>query len=477
MSVVRIIVAATLLVATGLYLKHQPRLSGDYSITVVPPTCEEHGYSLYTDTSSGATEIRELVAALGHSFVDEELIQETGEVEPQYLRRICRTCGKEEVQVTYPKTSIARLSLYGSLDGIGKTSEVPLDAEFVGEGIEFQGYTSLKYQGHESLSYEKKNYTIKFYLDEQHEKKNKLVFNHWRPEHKYILKANAIDPSQCRNLVCADVWADMVKSRGSGTMQLKNLSNYGAVDGFPVALYINDEFGGLYTMNLHKDDDLFGMEDGRDQAIMIINRSDKGESLFREEAAFTELGAWEVEYCGTSDTTWAKTRINELIHFVCDSNDEAFRRDLSQWLDVDSAIDYLIAMYALGLEAHGAEDLILVTYGKNTPWICSLYDMEDAFSSPGNMAESLLWERLQDVFFPEICQRYAQLRQTILSPEMLCARVEAFTAKIPIAFYEADAKINHIAMYTTEEAKMLQEQIWRCVTEADTRFHYAEKVR
>ena len=76
-------------------------------------------------------------------------------------------------------------------------------------------------------------------------------------EHKYILKANYADVTQSRNLICADVWSDMAASRANVHPRLVRTSNYGAVDGFPVSVWHNSEFLGLYTLNLHKDDDLF----------------------------------------------------------------------------------------------------------------------------------------------------------------------------------------------------------------------------
>ena len=116
---------------------------------------------------------------------------------------------------------------------------------------------------------------------------------------KYILKANYNDPSHCRNVVCADIWAEMVQSRARLPRELTVLSNYGAADGFPVSVYLNDEFHGLYTLTLHKDDDLFGMEDGKKQALLILNDASSEEAYFRAETSFGLGSPWEIEFCGT----------------------------------------------------------------------------------------------------------------------------------------------------------------------------------
>lgn len=459
-ALLRVVGAIVLLaIAIGFlaYRRSRPEVREQlYNITVIPPTCTASGYSLYTSKENGSTFIDDTVPATGHSFG--QWVTETDLDSLQCLTqyRTCTVCGATEENTGYPQLEIPVLALEGSLDGIGKKDEVDMTAEYISEDTNFSCYATLKYQGHESLSYEKKNYTLKLFSDEGHNQKNKLTFSHWNAEHKYILKANYIDPSMCRNLICADIWAEMAACREGLAPQLKDLSNYGAVDGFPIALYLNGEFQGLYTMNLHKDDDLFGMSDGEKQAIMIVNTVSSEEAFFRSESEFSNSSPWEVEYCGTEDAQWAKDKLNELIAFVMESDDETFRADLGRYLDVNSAIDYLISIYALGLSSHGASDLVLVTYGADSPWIASLYDMESAFglSADGSTAlepsaflpsrtdsgtGNLLWDRLLRNFFPEIQARYTQLRETLLDPDALCGRVTDYTARIPESLYQADA--------------------------------------
>jgi len=353
------------------------------------------------------------------------------------------------------------VSLDGSLDGIGKKTEVAMMAGFDGPEASFTSFATLKYQGHESLSFDKKNYTLKFWEDEAHTDKNKMVFSHWNEENKYILKANYIDPSGCRNLICADVWAAVAASRESTPAEFAKLSNFGAVDGFPIALYINGQYQGLYNMNLHKDDDLFGMSDGEKHAILITNEGTQPEANFRAISEFNEDSAWEVEFCGTEDRTWAQEKLNDFITFVMESDDETFCRELGNYLDVNSAMDYLLSIYALGLTHHGASDLVLVCYDKDEPWTASMYDMETAFglAADGKAyvaadaflpyqqegiwisgTDNLLWDRLVANFYPELCQRYGQLRQQILAPQTLQTMVKDFTGSISAEVYtENDA--------------------------------------
>lgn len=466
----------------ALYLHNRNARNRTYETVVIPPTCTDSGYTLATNMLTGGTEVWDLVPATGHSFGDWQISRAGTDVEPTLFVRQCSLCGYEDVKADYPETGISVLALSGSLEGIGKKTEVPVMAALSGPEGEFDTYATVKHQGHSTLVYNKKNYTMKLYSDRERMDKLKLVFSHWNKENKYILKANYQDPSQCRNLVCADIWAEMVSSREQVPEQLKKLSNYGAVDGFPVALYHDYEFSGLYTMNLHKDDDLFGMKDDKAHAIMILNHTDGQEAFFRENARFAgDDTPWEVEFCGTEDKTWAKEHLNELIDFVQTSDDETFCRDLGKYLDVDSAVDYLIAMYALGLSEHCAKDLVLVCYGSEDPWICSMYDMEEAFDREGVMpawdgkhwdsgTDSLLWDRIFNAYPERILERYAQLRQSVLEPQKLCKAVEDFVSAVPTQLYQADAERNGTEAHTDAHTKEMTENICGLIEQLDEIF-------
>lgn len=478
----RILCAALILAAAGAYVHTQLKKTNEYTRQTFSPTCTDSGYTLYTNQLTGATEVRDVVPALGHDPGQAETVQEGTELEPEVCAYRCKRCDAEITQVSYPELALPRLSLDGDWDGIGKKQEVPLTAEFVSGDLQFSVPATAKHQGHSTLAFDKKNYTVKFYRDDDREEKYKIELHHWNPENKYILKANYQDPSQCKNLVCADIWASIVKSRQNPAPQLARTSNYGAVDGFPVVLYANHRFQGLYTMNLHKDDDLFAMEDGQHHAIMIVNHTDSDEAWFRAEAEFGEDTPWEVEFCGTEDPTWAKDRLNALIRFVNDSDDETFSRELHKHLDIDSAVDYFIAMYALGLQEHCAKDLILFTYGENDPWTLSMYDMEEAFDPEGVMPKlnngvwdsgtgSLFWDRFLNTFSQQIAARYSQLRGDILSADSTQNQIQNYIGQIPAAYYKADADKNGYPAFDPTDADSMIRSVHGMCGELDSLFN------
>lgn len=441
-------------VALGLYYFQKEKIER----TVVEATCTEDGYILTTELDTGTTTIEHLIAE-GHAFQ-----AWTTDAETDMQTRVCKKCGfQEQIRVsTIPEGKLPKLYLTGSLDGIGKKVKVALEADFQSEEENFQCYAITTLQGHSTFGYPKRNYTIRFYNDPQGISKHQLQFGSWNKEHKYILKANYHDQSLCRNLVGARIWSAMTASRSNLSPRIARLPSFGAVDGFPVEVYLNGDFFGLYTMNLHKDEDLYQMKDGEQSALVICNRQITDESLFRAPAIFSAdySSDWEIEYCGTLDETWAKERFNALIDFVMTSSDQEFREQLAAQMDVDAAIDYLLFIYALGMPQSGAKDLVMLSYGD--VWIPSAYDMDEAFGldtlnirylSPEDFlpvckegiwhsgTNSLLWDRLLNGFEHEIRARYAALRSEALSEEKMLALVNTFISDIPETLYDMDGNL------------------------------------
>ena len=128
--------------------------------------------------------------------------------------------------------------------------------KYESDSIKLDKYATLKIQGSSSIVYDKKNYTIKFYNDENCLDKFKVDFG-WGRESKYVLKANWLDKTHSRNIVTARLAAQVQKKY----TVLTNTPNNGLIDGFPVEVYLNNEFYGLYTLNIPKDEWLYGMDD------------------------------------------------------------------------------------------------------------------------------------------------------------------------------------------------------------------------
>ena len=400
-----------------------------------------------------------------HNF-EEVKRSEPGEFEPGQVIYRCSDCGEEKNERILANGKLPQIYFDGETYGIKKDSPVIVKAEYVDEDTHFSTYASIKYQGHTAIVYDKKNYTVKFFKDKNLEEKNKLSLHGWKKSHKYCLKANYIDFSQARNIVSANIWSDVVGSRETIDKNIAELQYYGAIDGYPVMVFLNNEYQGVYTMNIPKDDDTYNIADDKNEAMFVINSTNSDSSYFKANLSEGDKkSVYDLEYCygeNEGNTEWAYESLDRLISFVIQNDGEEFKSGIGQYLDVDSAIDYLITAYYLGLTDNFAKNAILLTYD-GQKWIFSLYDLDTAFglafdatkffgpeellpvkNQDGTISSStgsLLWDKLLINFRERLSNRYFELRGTILDNEKIIARYRNFMDQIPKEYYEEDLKI------------------------------------
>ena len=336
------------------------------------------------------------------------------------------------------------LKLSGNTGAMSKDNAVTLDYTY---GTQ-KGTCTCKWQGSSSLSYVKKNYTIKF--DNAFE-----AVEGWGTQNRYCFKANYIDHSHARNLVNAKLWGEVVKSRSNVPAELTGLPNYGAVDGFPVVIMLNDEFHGLYTFNIPKDSWMFGMGAGTQEAILCAGNACPANG-FKEEATLVGENDLEIEYITDEDnTTWAVTSVNNLISACINSTGSDLDTTIANMLDWQSAIDYYIFTVLLEGQDMTLKNYLLVTFN-GTKWYFSAYDMDSTHGLHWN-GQSFLSANVSPTFESFANQhrvmeliktykkdalkaRYAQLRETVLSESNLATLVNNFTGKIPSPVYMQDVK-------------------------------------
>ena len=326
--------------------------------------------------------------------------------------------------------------------------------DYYSKTTEYHGWVEIKCQGNSSMAYPKKNFTIKLYKDKAKTGKLKIDFKGWGKQSKFVLKANWIDITHARNVVSARIWGDIVKSR-SGYANLPELlrtsPNQGAIDGLPVIVYGNGCYQGRYTLNIPKDKWMNNMDDTLDTHCILCGENYYS-GCFLQSAAINGTD-WTDELHDVVPAT-IKTRWNEVITFVKDSTDADFKANLNNYIDVESAIDYLLyGIISTGFDAFG-KNQIYMTYD-GIKWIASMYDMDSTWglwwdgsrfvatdyareqfqdmtkasdcSGEGNK----LYVRLQNLFINQIKARYTELRQTIFTYPYLVNKFEEFTQICP----------------------------------------------
>lgn len=325
---------------------------------------------------------------------------------------------------------------------------------YISKTEDIKGYCKTKAQGNSSMSYPKKNQTVKLYKDAECTEKLKVDFKGWGKQNKFCFKANWIDLTHARNIVSARLWGDVVKSRFNYAEipeLLRTSPNQGAVDGFPVKVYANGVYQGRYTINIPKDAWMANMDDELDEHCILCGENYVS-GCFRAEAVI-DGSDWSDEIHGTVPDA-IKNRWNDAINFVRTSTDAEFVSGIGNYFDVASLIDYYIfGVVVCNMDGFGKNQLYHTYDGQK--WFATVYDMDCTFGTYfysllaynyarnsyedfKNGGGNLLYIRLESLFVDEIIARYAELKNGALSLSNIINRFERFTDIAPPYLVEED---------------------------------------
>ncbi len=339
----------------------------------------------------------------------------------------CTVCGDLDTAV-YPK-----MCFTGDISGMTtKADERDIKIDFYYGEKSFSGFAEIKIQGNSSLRYEKKNYTIKLFKDEKHDEKLKVDVG-WGKENKYCLKANWIDKTHSRNIISARIASAAQKKYNL----LPDAPNNGNVDGFPIEIYANGEFLGIYTFNIPKDEWTFNMDSDNPNHIVFCGEGWDAANLFK---AMPDFSTWALEVGEENSTTLNKFKA--LFDFVMNSSDTEFKENFSKHINLDAALNYYILADFFYLVDNRGKNMLFATYDGEL-WYPILYDMDTSwgvnYQGTGklpykteliNIEANLLFERINKCFPEKLAARYDELRQDLLKKENVMHMFAAFNQAI-----------------------------------------------
>lgn len=324
----------------------------------------------------------------------------------------------------------------------------------INENKQKNGWCKLSLQGNATLGYPKHNFNIQFYKDAGYKTKDKVDFMDLTDDKhpKWTLKANYNDYSQGRNVVSARLWGDVVHCRSNMSKALSDAPNHGAIDGHPVTVMMNDAYYGLYMYNMSKSDWMIGIDEDNPMHCAVSS------NLATDNTKWLSVGlsGWELEIPDTWQSpevdgvvTSVQAGFTALQTFVINSSDADFHAELSDYLDVPSAIDYLIYSFLVCNADSMNKNQFLVTWDAGKTWAFTAYDMDQTFGA-GFTSEipythnlftthpNHLFERLIANFYDEIMERYNILRSSVFSYNYVARELEMFFGEIPSGEREKD---------------------------------------
>ena len=374
-----------------------------------------------------------------------------------------------------------------------KTATV-MKFDYYSKTNEYHGYVDIKCQGNSSMSYPKKNFTIKPYKDKAKTTKLKIDFKGWGKQSKFVLKANWIDLTHARNVVSARLWGDIIKTRSDYATALPELlrtsPNQGAIDGFPVLVYSNGVYQGRYTLNIPKDKWMSNMDDALDTHCILCGENYQS-GCFR---ALPNINGsdWTDELHDVVPAS-IKTSWTNAIKFVMNSSDVEFKTNLSNYFDVNSLIDYyLYGLVSTNLDGFGKNQLFFCYDGVH--WIASVYDLDSTwglywngsrilptnyarnqYEDYANKTSNLLYNRLEQLYITQLKARYTELRKDVLSASHIIQKFEEFNDVCPKDIVQEDyasttggGKFTGIPSTTTNNIQQLRNNIVARLTYVDS---------
>ena len=298
----------------------------------------------------------------------------------------------------------------------------------------------------------KRNYNIKFDKDIK-------LFN-MREDNNWMLDAGQPDVFRMRNRIAMDIWNDMAHKPYYADKEPKALNG---VRGCMVEVFLNDEYRGIYNLSEKMDRKQMKLKKV-DKAGEIHGLLYKGESFENtsmndsiysyDNSSLTLLG-YEVKYpepgddCDTTD--WKPLiDANNRILILC-YDDEAFEKEIEEWLDVPVMIDYSVFLSSVNALDNSGKNMYWAIYDKATTNCMTLapWDLDCTFGQRwgGEMINEEA-DRTSPYFFADVVisgfynfyrtnalrfndrlnERYQELRQegNVLSTESLINRVTKY---------------------------------------------------
>ena len=339
-----------------------------------------------------------------------------------------------------------------------KKENVKAKIEYISKTHRFTAYMKYKLQGSYSLTSPKKNFTIQLFKDKNRLNPYYENFKGWGKSNRFVLKADYFDITHARNIVCAKLWSKVVQSRPdyeSLPEELKNSPNHGATDGFPILVYLNNEFQGMYTLVIPKDAWMFGMDKNNENHVVLNaeNNDNRNEDFSINPCNFN------APWSGKDGEYWSyEVGSNALESWMGLYQGFDNYEQLQKSLDISSAIDYYI-FQSVTFNLDGlAKNMNLITYDK-VKWYLSVYDLDSTFglTADQNYSEyveawtgdypylnqySRLWEYINVHYMAQLRERYTELRKGALSYASIAKEFEDF-----IGIYGEDEYIKDVSVY------------------------------
>lgn len=338
-------------------------------------------------------------------------------------------------------SSLPTVYLDGDTSSMSGDTYVTMKFRYINRKQVVSGYASAKWQGDSSLAWPKKAYRIKTYYDKDlKQKMNFRPLSTWDKSNKFNLKACYNDPTLAKDVVNAQIGAAIWSTESHIPTQMEHTNAYGFIVGFPVQVYVNNIFYGIFNFNTTKGDYPYAK-------YVVAGKVYSDATTFRSlPDGGVKLDGSDFEMVSPDDPDdTIKKLMNDAISFVSTSSDDDFKKKFGNYFDKESVIDYLIFNNIVDNGDAWAKNQTFVTWDGQKLYMHP-YDLDaslggdydgslvgpaNAIRGVGNagMSYHKLFKRVNELFNDDVRARYKNLR-TWLTPDYTTTKFKNYMEKI-----------------------------------------------
>ncbi len=397
---------------------------------------------------------------------------------------------KQMYDFNYNNTTLPKMYLNGDITNMTAYQTVPMSIEYISPNEERYGQSfntgiqnnPVKIQGTSSLQYVRKNYTI--YLKDEYGAD--MYYNPYGPgsvaDYVFCLKADYVESSHANNTGCARFVNDCLYDTKT-PMQLDNENCRTTINGFPIEVYMNGEYLGVYNFNHDRYSyQSYGYDYKRYPNLLVYeinsNSNTSAGAFYRYgDNVESSTGITELEYYKrdfnliygnrtTDSDTYSE--IKTLVEWVSVAEQDLFRETISEHFNTEYLFRYFLMVLLIGaVDSLGKNLKIMTIDGK--VWYPTFYDMDTVLgidntgyltiepdveieSGSYNTSNSNLWNKVWNFFRQELKEEWSAMRQGRFTLDNLMDYIYGQQISvIPPKYYNDDAEVKYLqfgSLYT-----------------------------
>lgn len=301
----------------------------------------------------------------------------------------------------------------------------------------------VKYQGSSTLHNRKRNFRFTFYNDSSFSQKNKIKIGEMVRVSGFNLKANYTDNTRIKELLMNRIFMSIWEDRGKlhsypwDTEESPFSGATGMIKGFPIRVNVGGNFYGIDIFGLKKDEKNY-LLDG-DTSGMIVSGT-RGNTNDPNNWTAAKPEDWEDEM-NDELTESNKQALTDFFSFINSGN--FTKKSVPQRMSVIDWIDYFIGLQVFLMRDNTCRNMILYAKEDKKKLYPFFYDLDLSWFFYDNnynldimtssyAVDMSLWKNFKSLYEDEIRNRYAYLRENILSIETIQAMYEDIAKDIPL---------------------------------------------